>query len=145
MNAKRYDVKMTETTSGKYVPYRDYAILQQMYDTLVENKNPSIFTVTKNLDISTVHISEQDNQLLSNNNNYRGLLGALILHPYGEGYFIYVEQSETLFQKAVDKVIKEHYSHAFIEILKLAHDLGCSFIQLDGAGTEYKHLTKFDW
>lgn len=141
MNAKRYDIKMTETTNGKYVPYKDYAILQQKYDTLVENKNPPIFAITKNLDISTVHISEQDNELLCSN----GDNGPLITHPYGEGHFIYVEQNEKLFQETIDNVIKERYSQAFIEIMQLAHDLGCAYIQLDGAGTEYKHLTKFDW
>lgn len=141
MNAKRYDIKMTETTSGKYVPYRDYAILQQMYDTLVENKNTSIFAVTKNLDISTVHISEQDNELMCHN----GDNGPIITIPYGEGHFIYVEQDKVHFKETLDKLMNEKYSQAFIEIMQLAHDLGCAYIQLDGAGTEYKHLTKFDW
>lgn len=141
MDAKRYDIKMTETTDGKYVPYKDYAILQQKYDTLVENKNPPIFAITKNLDISTVHISEQDNEKLCSN----GDNGPLIIHPYGEGHFIYVEQDEVHFMETLDKLMKERYSHAFIDIMQLAHDLGCAFIQLDGAGTEYKHLTKFDW
>jgi hypothetical protein len=141
MNAKRYDIKMTEAPSGKYVQYKDYAILQQKYDTLVENKNPPIFAITKNLDISTVHISEQDNEKLCSNRDN----GPLIIHPYGEGHFIYVEQDEVHFMETLDKLMKERYSHAFIEIMQLAHDLGCAFIQLDGAGTEYKHLTKFDW
>jgi hypothetical protein len=141
MNAKRYNIKMTEATSGKYVSYNEYAILLQKYNELAKNTPTPIFAITKNLDISTVHITEQDSERLCSN----GDNGPLIVHHYGEGHFIYVEQDEVHFMETLDKLMKNRYSHAFIEIMQLAHDLGCAFIQLDGAGTEYKHLAKFDW
>jgi hypothetical protein len=141
MNAKRYDIKMTETPTGGYVSYNEYAILLQKYNELAKNTSNPLFAITKNLDISTVHISEQDSERLSSN----GDNGTLIVHPYEEGHFIYVENIQELFEITIDKLIKEGYSHAFIEIMQLAHDLGCAFIQLDGDGTEYKHMLKFDW
>jgi hypothetical protein len=141
MNAKRYSIKMTEAPTGEYVPYNEYAILLQKYNELEKNTPTPIFAINKNLDISTAHISEKDSEQLASN----GDKGTLIVHPYEEGYFIYVEKDQELFEITIDKLIKERYSHAFIEIMKLAHDLECAFIHLDSDGTEYKHMLKFDW
>jgi hypothetical protein len=143
MNAKRYSVqnKLSPNHKGEYVDYDDYAVLLQKYLELKGSKQPTPYHIHKNLDISTVHITEQDSEKLSSN----GDNGPLILYPFGFGHFIYVESDEEIFKETLEKVRRAGYSIQFQNIMQLAHDLECKFIQLDGDGAQYENLIQFDW
>ena len=111
----------------------------EIYNT---KKNP---VITKNFDCSTAHITAEDN---------RRLLEAIgdpqapvIVYKYAEGYFIYVPTETDAFIGGTEKeTIKAYgFSDAFINLLKVAADLGCKYLQLDSDAMEYEDLPTFEW
>jgi hypothetical protein len=100
-------------------------------------KNPSI---NNYLDISTCHITEKDNQLLTqaakgDSDN------PVVTYDYEYGYFVYVPTNDPIY----NALIPYGYSKQFIKILKRACILHCGFVLFDGNGTEYNDLESFSW
>ena len=92
--------------------------------------------ITKNFDCSTAHITGEDNNRLFSYHNY------LVIYPYEEGVFIYVPSTD--FEEFLNN-LKEIYSEHFKNLLRLAHDNDCKYLQLDSDGIEYEDLPTFDW
>jgi hypothetical protein len=102
------------------------------------HSNP--YTV-KSLDISTGHLTEQDNNLLqADADNNPGPNTPVAAYKYEYGYFVYVGE------EAEDQTIKEYgYSDSFINILKKARELKCKYVQYDSDGIQYEDIPFYNW
>lgn len=89
--------------------------------------------VSKCLDISTLHITQQDSELLTAS---RGLC----VYPYEYGYFVRVPAEEP----AQDLLVLG-YSSALISILTWASEHDMYFVNIDQDGMPYDELETFDW
>lgn len=96
--------------------------------------------ITKNLDISTAHMDQNDAELLDENDDSFFSRDPIIVYRFDEGYFIYIGGDLDT------EAIKDFgYSQEFIEILKWGKNLGCTYVKFDRDGTTYKHLKTFSW
>ena len=91
--------------------------------------------ITKVLDVSTAHITEKDNNLLSSNDTY------VISYPKDHGFFVYVPEAA----KIIKTFARDGYSKAFLKLMKMASEHKCGWIMLDSDGTVYPQLKVFDW
>lgn len=89
--------------------------------------------ITKNLVVSTAHIKWEDNELLSCESQPH-----LIVKHYPEGFFINVVGE-------LDPSACLYYSEAFKNLLTLAKENGCTYLQLDGDGPLIEGLPTFEW
>ena len=100
--------------------------------------------VTKNLDISTGHISRTDAALLDVCARNTGM-PPVIVYKYDEGYFVYVTDDEGSFIDTVATVKTAGFSREFVDVLKLARANGCKYAQIDRDGEIYKDTRVFNW
>ena len=105
-------------------------------------KNPEI---EKHLVVSTIHISKEDSDLLdfAIRNPISKVGMYLSLDRYDYGYRVFVGTEKAYIDKK--SLIDIGFSKEFYILLKIAYDLKCKFLCLDGDGTVYKELKKFDW
>jgi len=99
----------------------------------MKNLPRGVFTF---LDVSTLHITERDNELLQDNDF------PMSVYEYECGYFIHAAGS---FEDAVENLRNFGMSEAFITIWKHARDLDCWFLRLDADGTEFEEFETFEW
>jgi hypothetical protein len=93
-------------------------------------KDPFVFKV---LDLSTVHMTEEDAEKLNPCSGIQSLS-----YELGEyGWLIYIGE------------MKENWgdemSEAFMNALKEAKELGCDYVRFDRDGRTYEELPVFDW
>jgi hypothetical protein len=91
--------------------------------------------IFKVLDISTGHMTQDDNQVLELNRDTDGPMPAYELKEYG--WLVYVGELEDNW--------KEDMSPAFVEVLKKAQELGCDYVRFDRDGRVYDELPTFEW
>jgi hypothetical protein len=106
-------------------------------------KNPTIH-ITKNLDVSTAHITKDDADLLTSQ-VYKGNFEVedVIVYPYQEGFFVYVPREDTrTFNR---RARKAGFSESFLKVINLARKNGCKYAQLDCDGPLYKGLKRHEW
>ena len=97
--------------------------------------------LVKSLDISTGHLTKQDEKLLRA--AAKGVdTNPIIAYKYEYGYFVHVPDKDEGLNKAC---IKEGYSKEFTLLLIRARELGCKYIQFDGDGITYDDIPSFDW
>lgn len=104
------------------------------------HKNPYLVT---SLDISTGHLTEQDNNLLSRSEDD----DPVTAYKYPYGYIVYVGDVPAVgyLPEEYDETIKKYgYSDSFINILKKARDLGCKYAQFDADGITYDDIPYYD-
>lgn len=102
----------------------------------MNSKEPRIVKV---FEASSCHITGEDDKLLKREDAYISsyeVRGGGVLY----GFLIYTGLDDTTSDNKV-----EGFSDAFNNLLKLAKDNGCKFLQLDCDGVEYEDLPKFDW
>lgn len=111
----------------------------------MDSSNPTRILV---LDVSTCHISPKDAQLLKecaeNEDVVTSQNNALIIHEYTEGCDVFVSE-EIYDKKYQEALIRDGYSKAFVDLLRLAKKFGCNYLKLDRDGTEYDDLPQFTW
>lgn len=104
-------------------------------------KNPII---TRNFDVSTSHITAQDNVLLKK--SVEDPESPLVIYEYKEGYFIYVPTDNNEFDETEGSCIQEHgFSEALVNLLRESARLGCKYLQLDCDAVEYENFPTFEW
>lgn len=101
-------------------------------------KNPYLVT---SLDISTAHITRQDDKLLRAACKGKDT-NPVSAYKYQYGYFVHVPDKDEGLNKAC---IKEEYSKEFTLLLIQARELGCKYIQFDCDGTIYEDTPTFNW
>lgn len=90
------------------------------------------------LDVSTAHITERDNELLAKD----GI--SISVYPYEYGWLVYSGDGQA--SKAdFERALKEGFSQALINLICIAHEKGCKFLNLDCDGMLYDDLPTFDW
>jgi hypothetical protein len=98
------------------------------------------------LDISTGHITKEDNDLIKVQDvvkNYRGG-SPVISYGYPEGYFVYV--SEDIKDKDYKKSLETYgFSKQFITILEKAFARKIKYVQFDCDGIQYRDLENYNW
>lgn len=94
--------------------------------------DPFIFKV---LDISTRHMTNDDNQILELNRDTDGPSPCYELKEYG--WLVYVGELEENWG--------EEMSPAFLAILEHARELGCDYVRFDRDGRVYGELPTFEW
>lgn len=87
------------------------------------------------LDLSTSHMTLDDNQVLELNRDSTGVMPAYELGEYG--WFCYVGE--------IDENWKEDMSEAFLVIMQKAKEMGCEYVRFDRDGRTYDELPVFDW
>ena len=117
--------------------------------------------------LSTGHITKKDNDLLQDtyDNRYNEDMNLRMFTPYPfkimhheEGWVIYIPQElelrgnnahEYLKQIYGNQILREflmpEFSEAFIDVLKLAQEQDCCWINFDSGEQSYEDLTLFDW
>ena len=96
-------------------------------------KDPFIFKV---LDISTGHMTKEDNQRLQNANSNNMAISAYELEEYG--WLAYVGDIDNNWPT-------EDWSTAFRTVMETAKEMGCNYVRFDRYGRDYEELPKFDW
>lgn len=112
-------------------------------------KNPCI---QKIMDASTGHVTEKDCDLLadaSNDDSTDMDNPVCAFRKMEYGYFVYVpcrpELDEEDEPEQFAHYIKYGYSAAFVELMILAINHDCGWINLDRDGTIIEDLPQFDW
>jgi hypothetical protein len=95
------------------------------------NDNPYI---THSLCLSTIHITENDNNILTKNEDNI----PIVVYSYKYGFLIHVPA-------ITEGLIEYGFSEELIRIIKKAIKLGCTYVHLDSIGIEYEDLPKFKW
>lgn len=95
-------------------------------------KDPFVFKV---LDVSTGHMTEQDNKRLEAE-AHDGQAPVYELKAYG--WLVYVGEIEENWPPA-------SMSMAFRMVLFTAKELGCDYIRFDRDGRTYEELSIYDW
>lgn len=97
--------------------------------------------IHKYMDLSTAHITEEDDKLIQDdlNNNYGILCGA----AYEGGYWLYVPP------RGVDRYLfevgEDHFSESFLACLRKAQKADCTYLRLDCDAEICEDLAKHDW
>lgn len=92
-------------------------------------------------DVSTSHITEQDDHLLSES-CYTDC--PLVVYKYEYGYFILCGEEDEI--DDLCEAAKIHgFSDSLVNIVKLACMQNAKYVQLDGEGREYNELEVYDW
>ncbi len=100
--------------------------------------------ISKILDISTGHITENDNDLLGKEDC------PVVAYPYGPeedqyGYLVCVKMDEEAFQTEVILSKEYGFSESFIKIYKAAHAHGIEYVRFDRDGVEYEDIPIYNW
>lgn len=94
----------------------------------------------KCMDISTGHISEEDDKILSSKRKDN----PLIFFKYTYGYFIPIIALEDI--RIVKRKLKEFgYSDEFIHIIAKARKHKCDYLLIDADGTTYSDIKSYNW
>jgi hypothetical protein len=95
--------------------------------------------IRKVLDISTGHITFQDNEILGGDNT------VIACEPVEAGFFVYLGTGSEALEHIQDVNEAGNMSPAFINILRWAVMVGCDIIKIDRDGELYEGLPTFEW
>lgn len=93
----------------------------------------------KMLDVSTIHISQNDAELLQKDAMDACHSDSLIVKEYPEGFFVYVSREHG------DDQVRTDFSPEFKAIMAEARRLKCKWVCFDGDGVMYDGLKEFNW
>lgn len=93
--------------------------------------------IDKILDVSTIHITKRDSELLEADAS-TGSSHALLVREYEEGFFVYVD-------KHGGEKCREDFSPEFKAIIAEARRRKCKWVCFDCDAMEYDELPKFEW
>jgi len=92
-----------------------------------------------NMVFSTGHITEEDNQKLTEAADPLSTQNALVVHSNEYFYLVYVPDVN------ISVIRRAGYSEQFIRILLLARMDKMDFVKLDRDGPVYSWLEEYDW
>jgi hypothetical protein len=131
--------KVIETKGGKV--HKNPAVNEEInalkakiseLEALATNRPKGVYQY---LDVYIGHITKRDDGLL-NCEDF-----PCTVYPYEDGYFVFVD----LFLEDENEFRDFGMSPNFIALLQRATDLGCWWLRLDSAGTEFEEFEMFDW
>ena len=95
------------------------------------------------LDISTGHITKEDDRLIKEAAPDENVLVPIITYGYKEGYFVYVPSDDL--KVHLDRCKRHGMSTQFCKILRLAAVRGIKYVQFDADGQTYADLKTYNW
>lgn len=110
-------------------------------NTLYWEMLPCGLTMAKWLDVSTCHITEQDNQLLGSDCDASQTTA--IASRKGGGYFVHVFHDDI--EENEQELLQVGYSREFIRLIQIARAEGASWICLHSDGPDTDFLPAFTW
>ena len=96
--------------------------------------------IQKTLVLSTAHVTEKDNNFLSNNNI---AFSSVYVNDYG--YSIFINPHIEVLKLEIEELKNLGLSNNFCDLMQLAHDKKCEYLKLDCDGNIYQELPSFDW
>lgn len=102
-------------------------------------------TICKHLDISTVHLTEEDNDILSN------FCTDISYGEHDYGFYVsvpdvdYESPDDGTLHAKINQALEDGLSESFVNILKYAHKNDCSIVVFDRDGEVDENLPTFDW
>jgi hypothetical protein len=111
---------------------------------------PNIYTrkrpyIGKMLDVSTSHITENDAKLLDESDSKKQSSisrNPLSAFSKGVGWLVNIPATD---EEVFKEILNYGYSNEFVELVKVALNHDCDWINLDCDGAEIEDLPKFDW
>ena len=92
-------------------------------------------SVFRYLDVNTCHITEEDNELLSNPDS-------LIVNKRTHGWLVHVPELQCI---DFNRILEEGFSNSLLKVLTKALILNCNFVLLDSDANEHADLDAHDW
>ena len=117
---------------------------------MYESDKPKTY---KHLDVSTLHVTEDDIELLEmdfqrgggEHTKRRVEPSCLIVHSkYPEGFFVYVSDDDGVAANEPECMRMFGYSAAMIALMALARREYCIYLRVDVDGARYKDLETFE-
>ena len=102
---------------------------------------PCGLTMANILDVSTCHITKQDDEFLSNDCDASD--PAANASRKAGGYFVHVSHDDT--GEYDQKLLESGYSREFIRIIQIARAEGASWVCFDQSGSGTDFLPAFNW
>lgn len=98
------------------------------------------------LDLTTAHMTKEDNQLLTDlcQTLRNDAVKPVIVDSYKYGYWVHVPEADNMAEYAKDAA-GAGFSEAFVNLLKLACVRGYSVIRFDRDGQYAEGIPSFDW
>ena len=115
-----------------------------MINEIVAEKYNNINTpvITKTLEISTIHITEEDNKILIKLKDDPNTI-MFTSDEYGYKIFIPISSDEQI--KDLNLIEKAGLSQSFNEIFRKGINFNVNLISIDCDGPVYDNLPKFNW
>ncbi len=101
--------------------------------------------VRRFLDVTTGHITLNDNNQLAEELPDHHHTPFLICRAYEYGYWIWVPDDEKEFAQLIENLKEAEYSEALVEIFEKARRLDCDYIVIDQSGPYHDDLEEFEW
>jgi hypothetical protein len=104
--------------------------------------------INKYLDISTGHIKETDDQILTAMVNKVEVTDDIMLNVYGHAYGYWVHVHSDIKDQADEykkHLLDSGFSINLVNILYHADAMGCTFVNFDCDGLKYEGIEIFDW
>jgi hypothetical protein len=98
--------------------------------------------IGKFMDLSTSHITEDVDKILSNKSSDSQWRSLLVIYDFEYGYWIHVPDDGETFNSIIENA---SLPDCLFYVLQKAYDNGCLFIKLDSDGVEHEDLRKYDW
>lgn len=96
--------------------------------------------------LSTAHITEKDNTLLSSLKSDLDTFCAIRIVPHDYGYFIHVPNyNSDAYEEMIKELLDFGLSESFILLHKYAKVNNCMWINLDRDGETIDYLQTFEW
>lgn len=104
---------------------------------------PCGLALGKMMDVSTKHISMQDDELLDDHSDARGPVPVIAFRKDDVGYFVHVPHDDI--EESEREMRQAGYSEEFIGLLRIARSEGASMLCLAADSTPSDKLPSFDW
>lgn len=103
---------------------------------------PCGFPMGKFMDVSTKHITRNDDELLNIDCDAR-LPGAIVFRKDDIGYFVHVPHD--FVEESEQRMIETGYSKEFIRLMQIARSEGASLLCIAADSSSSDKMPSFDW
>lgn len=100
--------------------------------------------ISKNLEVSTLHITQRDANLLDVAADCPGA-PPVVVYKYPEGYFLYVPESTADFKDTILIAHKVGFSQGLLNLMANAYQNKCEYVHLDCDSEVYPDLPTHEW
>jgi hypothetical protein len=100
--------------------------------------------LSKNLEVSTAHISQQDAKLLDEASDCPGA-PPVVVYKYPEGYFLYVPEATEDFKDIILIAHRAGFSKNVLDLMANARQNKCKYVHIDRDSEVYPDIPTYEW